>query len=149
MKVLWYTLITIHPTRTSHFLPPAGEILTGELPFWITGSLFFSLFVTGIVFSLRKSANLSRLYSATVSPKYVSALVFCGVIVSLALSVYFHIFTPARFVGQIMGLAGSIVFLRLAWMRKMAWRAAFRSVEFWTAFVVALVGNIVGSIFSE
>ena len=122
--------------------------MTEELPFWITGSLFFSLFVTGIVFSLGKSANFVRLYSAIVSPKYISPLVLCGVLVSLALPAYFHIFTAARFVGQIMGLAGSVVFLRLAWVRKMPWGAIFRSAEFWTAFLVALAGNIVGTIFS-
>jgi hypothetical protein len=136
------------PNPNVAFLAPAGKILTEELPFWITGSLFFSLFVTGIVLSLRKSANLSRVYSATVSPKYISALVFCGVLVSLALSAYFHIFSPPRFAGQIMGLVGSIIMLRLAWIRKMAWGAIFRSAEFWIAFVVALAGNIAGSIFS-
>jgi hypothetical protein len=136
------------PDPNIAFLAPAGEMLTEELPFWITGSLFFSLFVTGIVFSFRKSANFPRFYSATVSPKYISALVFCGVLVSLALSAYFHIFTAPRFVGQIMGLVGSMIFLRLAWMRKMAWGAILRSAEFWTAFVVALAGNIVGGIFS-
>lgn len=135
------------PDPNIAFLAPASEIVTEELPFWITGSVFFSLFVTGIVFSLGKSANLFRFYSATVSPKYISALVLCGVLVSLALSVYFHIFTAAKFVGQIMGLAGSVVFLRLAWMRKMSWGAIFRSAEFWTASVVALAGNIVGTIF--
>ena len=117
------------PNPNIAFLAPAGEILTEELPFWITGSLVFSLFVTGIVLSLCKSANLSRVYSATVSPRYISALVFCGVLVNMALSVYFHISSAPRFVGQIMGLMGAIIFLRLAWMRKMA-------------------GNIVGSIFS-
>ena len=111
------------------------------------GLCVFFLFVTGIVFSLGKSTNLFRFYSATVSPKYISALVLCGVLVSLALSVYLHIFAAARFVGQIMGLAGSVVFLRLAWMRKMSWGAIFRSAEFWTASVVALAGNIVGTIF--
>jgi hypothetical protein len=136
------------PNPNIAFLAPAGEILTEELPFWITGSLLFSLFVIGIVLSLHKSANLSRVYSATFSPKYISASVFCGVLVNMALSVYFRIFSAPRFVGQITGLMGSIIFLRLVWMRKMAWGAIFRSAEFWTAFVVALAGNIVGSIFS-
>jgi hypothetical protein len=61
---------------------------------------------------------------------------------------YFRIFTLPRLIGQIMGLVGSIIFLRLAWARKMPWGAIFRSAEFWAALVLALAGNILGSIFS-
>jgi hypothetical protein len=130
-----------HPENASIY-PPA-DILTEELPSWMSGSLLLSVGLVVAIFTISRPSPLRSFTHRLISPRVVSAGMTIGVTGGVILSLLLGRLRVIKFLPAALVLFGCGIFLTLAWRRKLIWADLFRSGAFWIAFGLAVLGNVV------
>jgi hypothetical protein len=135
-----------HPENASIY-PPA-DILTEELPPWLLGSFLLSVGIAAAIFTVSRPSPLLALTNRFVSPKLVSAGITVGVFGGVALSLFWGRLRLVKLLPASLILCGCVIFLTLAWERKLNWADLLRSRKFWIALGLAILGNTVDALLS-
>ena len=132
--------------RDAYIFPPV-EILAEELPAWLAGSLLMSVgMVAAVLVLVSPNPMLRRLSGLLTSPRLISAGITIGVAGGFLSSFILGALNFAKLVAASLVLCGCVIFLRLAWRRRLSWTDLFRSMEFWIAFALAISGNILDAV---